>query len=51
MENSTIGLCPHKCVYEAPMRFLLKEFESSVQSLPILNLKHLKLELNQEEFE
>lgn len=41
----------HKCVYEALMRLLLKEFESSVQSLPILNLEQLKLELNQEEFE
>ena len=41
----------HKCVYEALMRLLLKEFESSVQSLPTLNLEQLKLELNQEEFE
>ena len=41
----------HKCVYEALMRLLSKEFESSVQSLPILNLEQLKLELNQEEFE
>jgi len=41
----------HKCVYEALMRLLLKEFESSVQSLPVLNLEQLKLELNQEEFE
>ena len=40
----------HKCVYEALMRLLLKEFESSVQSLPTLNLEQLKLELNQEEF-
>lgn len=41
----------HKCVYEALMRLLLKEFESSGQSLPVLNLEQLKLELNQEEFE
>lgn len=41
----------HKCVYEALMRLLLKEFESGVQLLPTLNLEGLKLELNQEEFE
>ena len=44
------GVHLHKCVYEALMRLLLKEFESSVQSLPTLNLEQLKLELNQEEF-
>ena len=33
------------------MRLLLKEFESSIQSLPALNLEQLKLELCQEEFE
>ena len=37
----------HKCVYEA----ILKEFQSSVHSLPALNLEQLKLELNQEELE
>ena len=41
----------HKCVYEALMRLLLKEFQSSVHSLPAFNLEQLKLELNQEEFE
>ena len=41
----------HKCVYEALMRLLLKELQSSVPSLPDLNLEQLKLELNQEEFE
>ena len=41
----------HKCVYEALMRLLLKEFQSSVPSLPDLNLEQLKLELNQEWFE
>ena len=41
----------HKCVYEALLRLLLKEFQSSVPSLPDLNLEQLKLELNQEEFE
>ena len=44
------GVHLHKCVYEALMRLLLKEIESSVQSLPTLNLEQLKLELNQEEF-
>ena len=29
----------HKCVYEALMRLLLKESESSVQSLAALNLE------------
>ena len=33
------------------MRLLLKEFQSSVHSLPALNLEQLKLQLNQEEFE
>ena len=41
----------HKCVYEALMRLLLKEFEATVQSLPALNLEQLKLNLNQDDFD
>ena len=33
----------HKCVYETIVRLLLKEFQSSVPSLPDLNLEQLKL--------
>ena len=40
----------HKCVYEALMKLLLKDFQFSVHSLLALNLEQLKLELNQEEF-
>ena len=41
----------HKCVYEALMRLLLREFEATVQSLPALNLEQLKLNLNQDDFD
>ena len=41
----------HKCVYEAPMRLLLKDFESSTHSFPAVNLEKLKLNPNQEDFE
>ena len=41
----------HKCVYEALMRLLLKDFESSTHSFPAVNLEQLKLDPNQEDFE
>ena len=41
----------HKCVYEALMRLLLKDFESATLSFPAVNLEQLKLDPNQEDFE
>ena len=40
----------HKLTYEALMRLLLKEFESSVELSTPLDLEQLKLDPNQEEF-
>ena len=51
MESSTIELRVFINVYMKPMRLLLKEFESSFQSFPAVNLEQLKLDSNQEEFE
>ena len=41
----------HKCMYEALMRLLLKDFEPSTHSFPAMNLEQLKLDPNQEVFE
>ena len=51
MENSTIKLCVFINVYEALMRLLLKDFESSTHSFPAENWEQLKLDPNQEDFE
>ena len=41
----------HKCLYQALIRLLLKEFESKFEAVPAFNLEELSLGLSQEEFE